>query len=146
LVAVAGAILLIAAEFAAIYEIKVVTVVVDSVTGYDRHGIALGLLGLAALPMALGAARRASRPAMLALAVLGAGALFIAIAIDVPDVHETGRYGDRYDEASADPAAGLYLESLGGALLVVSGGGMLLLGGPPGRPAARRLPSDGRGQ
>jgi hypothetical protein len=137
-VAVAGAALLIAAEFTAIYRIKAVTAVVDSVTGYDRHGIALALLGVAALPMAFGAARRASRPATFALAALGAIAILIAVVVDVPDIHQTGVVGEQYDQAVANPAAGLYLETLGGALLVVAGGGLLLLGGPPASGAAHR--------
>jgi hypothetical protein len=138
LAAIAGAILLVAAEFAAIYRIKAVTAVVDSVTGYDRHGIALALLGVAALPMAYGAVRRGSRPATIALAVLGAIAILIAVVADVPDVHQTGVFGEEYEQAVANPAIGLYLETLGGALLLVAGGGLMVLGGPPPARAFRR--------
>ncbi|MEA2272566.1 MAG: hypothetical protein QOI98_1274 [Solirubrobacteraceae bacterium] len=138
LAAVAGAILLVVAEFSAIYRIKAVTAVVDSVTGYERHGIALALLGVAALPMAVGAWRRTSRPAMMALAALGAIALLIAVVADVPDIHKTGVVGDQYEEAVAEPAAGIYLETLGGALLLAAGGGLMVLGGPPSARAFRR--------
>jgi len=137
LAAVVGAVLLVVAEFAAIYRIKAAAAVVDSATGYERHGLALALLGVVALPMALGASRRANRPAMLALAALGAIALLIAIVADVPDIHQTGVVGDRYEQAVAQPAAGLYLETLGGALLLAAGGGLLVLGGPS--PARQRL-------
>jgi hypothetical protein len=131
LTAIGGSVLLIVAEFTAIYEIKAVTAVVDSVTGYDRHGIALALLGVAALPMLVGAVRRGSRPATVALAALGAIALLIAVVADVPDIHQTGVVGEQYDQAVANAAIGLYLETLGGALLVVAGGGLMVLGGPP---------------
>ena len=138
LAAVAGAVLLIVAEFTAIYEIKAVTAVVDSVTGYDRHGIALALLGVAALPMILGAVRRGSRPATLALAALGAIALLIAVLTDLPDINTTGVIGEQYEEAVANPAVGLYLETLGGALLLMAGGGLMVLGGPPPARAFRK--------
>jgi hypothetical protein len=140
LAAVAGAILLVAAEFAAIYKIKAVTAVVDSVTGYERHGIALAVIGIAALPMAYGASRSGSRPATIALAALGAVAILIAVIADLPDVHQTGVFSDRYDQAVANPAIGLYLETLGGALLIVAGGGLMVLGGPPPARAFRRRP------
>ena len=138
LAALAGAVLFIVAEFTAIYQIKAVTAVVDSVTGYDRHGIALALLGLAALPMAFGAARRGSRPATLALAALGAITLLIAVLTDVPDIHQTGVVGEQYEQAVANPGLGLYLETLGGALLLMAGGGLMVLGGPPPARAFRR--------
>jgi hypothetical protein len=138
LAALAGAVLLIVAEFSAIYEIKAVTAVVDSVTGYERHGIALALLGVTALPMAVGASRRGSRPATIALAALGAIALLIAVITDVPDVHQTGVISEQYDQAVANPAIGLYLETLGGALLLMAGGGLMVLGGPPPARAFRR--------
>jgi hypothetical protein len=138
--AVAGAILLIVAEFEPIYEIKALTAVVDSQTGYDRHGIALALLGVVALPMALGASRRGSRAATIALAALGVIAILIAVIADVPDIHKTGLVGEQYDQAVANPAIGLYLETLGGALLVMAGGGLMVLGGPPPARAFRLRP------
>jgi hypothetical protein len=138
LAALAGAVLLFAAEFAAIYKIKAVTAVVDSVSGYERHGAALALIAIVALPMAYGASRRGSRPATLALAALGAVAILIAVIADLPDVHQTGVVGAEYDQAVANPAIGLYLETLGGALLIVAGGGLMVLGGPPPARAFRR--------
>jgi hypothetical protein len=135
-----GSILLIVAEFSAIYRIKAVTAVVDSVTGYERHGIALALLGVAALPMAFGAVRRGSRPANIALAALGTIAILIAVIADLPDIHQTGVVGEQYDQAVANPAIGLYLETLGGALLVMAGGGLMVLGGPPPASAFRVRP------
>ena len=69
--------------------------------------------------MALGAVLGGSRPAAVAVLVLAAGALAIALAVDLPDVHETGLIGRTYDAARAEPRAGLYLEIAGGCAALV---------------------------
>src|SRR3954462_14068917 len=93
---VAGGLLLIAADFSTLVQIKVITVVKESLTGHDQHSWAMAILGLAALPMAWGAARRQARPAMLGLALIGVVALLIALIGDLPDTRETGVIGQRY--------------------------------------------------
>jgi hypothetical protein len=137
-----GAGLLIAADFLTLFQIKVVTTVAKESTGADNHSYALVLIGATALVMAYGAAR-GSRPAMVALAVLGLVAAFVAFAIDLPDVRRTGVIGQRYSDAAASAGIGFYAETLGLALLVVSGVGGLLLSGEPraqSAPAPRRRP------
>jgi hypothetical protein len=139
-----GAVLLIAADFFHLFEIKVLTVTRETRTGGSHHSYAMVVLGLAALPMAYGATR-GSRPAMAAVAGLGAIALLIALVGDLPDVNETGVIGRNFTDAEASPSTGFYLETLGAVLLVVSGGGGLLLTGrSPRVPREPRVtPADG---
>src|SRR3954452_2095665 len=73
----AGGALLIAADLSTLVQIKVITVVKESLSGHDQHSWAMALLGVVALPLAYGAARRRARPAMLGLVVLGVVALAI---------------------------------------------------------------------
>jgi hypothetical protein len=136
--AVAGAVCLVAATFSTIIEITVGTTAQiagrdTELSGYDRHSVALLLIGAFALVMAFGAWRGA-KPAMAALAVAGIAVLLIALVGDLPDVHKTGVIGQLYDDARANPRTGYYLETLGGALLLLAGGGLLLLGAPRPQP------------
>src|SRR5215207_2944261 len=142
--AVAGAICLLVATFSTVIEITVGTTskIADrdtELSGYDRHSVALILIGLFALVMT-GGALRGARPAMAAIVVTGIVVLAIALIGDLPDVHETGVIGELYDNARANPRSGYYLETLGGALLLLAGGGLLLLGsgGPEGSTQSRR--------
>jgi hypothetical protein len=124
-----GGALLIAADLSTLVQIKVITVVKESLSGHDQHSWAMALLGVVSLPLAYGAARRRARPAMLGLVVLGIVALAIALFGDLPDTRSTGVIGQRYEEAAAQAGAGFYFETAGGVLLLVAGvGGLLLLG------------------
>jgi hypothetical protein len=118
---VAGALLLIVAEFVTVREVIIVTVVPpDGVdTGGDMHLYALGLLGLAILVMSYGAAARGARPAAIALLVLALAACVIVLAVDLPVMDDEGTYARTHEGARARPAAGFYLESLGAALALV---------------------------
>jgi len=140
--AIAGVVCLVVATFSTVIEITVGTTAKiagrdTELSGYDRHSVALLLIGLFALVMAAGALRGA-RPSMAALAVAGIAVLLIALVGDLPDVHKTGVIGQLYDDARANPRLGYYLETLGGALLLLAGGGLLLLGGSvPAEPRQR---------
>jgi hypothetical protein len=132
LLGVAGALSLLVATFTTVIRITVGTTTrasaaVGSDSGWDRHGPALIVLALLALWL-LGLGLRGARVALAGLAVAGLAAMAISLLSDRPDVHATGSVGDVYAEATADPGAGYYLETLGGALLLVSGGGLLVLG------------------
>jgi hypothetical protein len=118
---VAGAVLLIVAEFLTVREIKAVTVVPPggTETGGGLHGYALGIIGLAILPMSYGAVVRGARPAAIALLVLSLAACAIVLFVDRPVLDDTGLIGRTYDLAEARPAVGFYLESLGAALALV---------------------------
>jgi hypothetical protein len=122
----AGAALVIA-EFLTFREIKAVTVVPagGTTTGGAHHGYALALLGLVSMPMAVGAGLGGSRPAAAALSGLGAAALVIVLAIDLPSLDDTGLIGRTYDLAKAHPAAGFWIQLV--ASVVLLGGGLLLL-------------------
>ncbi|HMJ33553.1 MAG TPA: hypothetical protein VK501_06525 [Baekduia sp.] len=131
-VALAGAVCLLVATFTTVIRITVGTtsgaaVPTGSDTGWDRHGPALIVLALLAVGL-LGVGLRGSRVALAGVAATGLAVMAIAMASDRPDVHATGAVGDVYAEAMADPGAGYYLETLGGALLLATGGGLLALG------------------
>lgn len=134
----AGAGLLVAAEFSTLYQVVVVTTVPEGGTysAGGHHGYALAIIAAWIVAMALGAVLGGSRPAAVAVLVLALAALAIALAIDLPDVHETGLIGRTYDAARAEPRAGLYLEIAGGCAALV--GAALILVARPDRPPRRR--------
>ncbi len=136
-VLVAGAVLLVVAEFLPLYEIRTITAVPaggHKSTG-AHHGYALLIVGLAMLPMAAGAVRGGSRPAAFALLVLSLIALFVALAIDLPDLNETGLIGRTYDQAEARPRVGFFIETLGATLALLGSIGTLLF--KPGSTQAK---------
>ena len=128
-----AAALLVISTFMTLLTITTGEAELASRTGYDHHSIALLLLGVAVVPMALGALRGA-RPAMFAIAALGVVVLVVVMTVDLPATLKEGLFAIRYENAEAQPAAGFYVETLAGVLLVLSGGLMLLLGG--GKPGA----------
>src|SRR4051794_26711989 len=76
---IAGALLLIAADFTTLFQVKAVTAVLETRKGGEHHSYALLLIGIVALPMAAGASLGRSRPAAVALTVLGLIALVIVL-------------------------------------------------------------------
>jgi hypothetical protein len=97
-----------------------------SLSGLERHGGALILIGLLALLMAWGAGVGRSRPAGGALVIAGAMVLAIALLVDLPVTDDTGAIGRNFEGATATPGAGLYLEMVAGAIAVVAGLARLL--------------------
>lgn len=135
-----GAVLLAIAEFSTLYEVVVVTAVPRGGhfgTG-GHHGYALLLIALLALVMAWGAVAGGSRPAAFALVVLGAAALFVVLAVDLPDVHDEGLLAETYEDAKASPRSGFYLEAIGAVLVLLAGVGTVLFG------LAARAPRESR--
>ena len=122
-------VLLVAAEFSTLREIKAVTVVPEGglTKGGDHHGYALAVISVAALVMGFGAWRGGSRPAAVAVVALGAAALAIVLLIDLPSLDDTGLIGRNYDLAEAHPSTGFWLELVGAVALLASG--LLLLRG-----------------
>ena len=53
-------------------------------------------------------------------------ALFVALAIDLPDLNETGLIGRTYDQAEARPQVGFLVETLGATLALLGAIGTLL--------------------
>ena len=124
-----GAALLIVGEFLPLYEIRAITAV-PAGGAHDtgaHHGYAQLVIGVALIPMAWGAARGGSRPAAIAALVLSVIALFVALAIDLPDLNETGLIGRTYDQAEARPQVGFFVETLGAVLAFLGALGTLLL-------------------
>lgn len=122
-----AAVALVVAEFMVFREIKAVTVVPQggTTTGGSHHGYALVLIGVVAMPMAVGAALGGSRPAAAALTGLGAVALAIVLIVDLPSLDDTGLIGRTYDLAKASPQAGFWIQLV--ASFVLLAGGLLLL-------------------
>jgi hypothetical protein len=140
---VAGALLLILAEFLTVREIRAVTVVPPggSTSGGSHHGYALAIVGLAMLPMSVGAVLRGARPAAVALLVLSLVAWAIILLVDRPALDDTGLIGRTYDLAEARPGAGFYVETVGAALALVGTATVLVMqrgARPRGRARERR--------
>jgi hypothetical protein len=143
---VAGALLLILAEFLTVREIRAVTVVPPggTSTGGDLHNYALGLIGVGILPLSYLALIRGVRPAINAVLVLSLLAVWIVLFVDLPVLDDTGLVGERYDLAEARPAAGFYVESVGAALALVGALAGLIIGPVGGARAARTSPAPPR--
>ena len=92
-----------------------------SQVGFERHSVALLLLGLLTFVMGSGAAFGRSRPAALALIAIGVVVLGLAVAIDLPASDDTGVIGQDYASAHASAGLGLWFEIVGGALAVLAG-------------------------
>lgn len=130
---VLGGLTLIVAELSPVITIEVLTTgtcqeIADTevrdackVDGIEQHGGAFILLGVLAIVMALGAARRASRPAGLALIAVAVVVVAFVVFRDLPKANETGLVGIRYEQAEAGPDTGLYLAVLGAALCAAAG-------------------------
>jgi DMSO reductase anchor subunit len=118
-------------EFLPLFEVVIGSLETErrSERGFENHAFAMLLLGVAAVPMALGA-RRGARPAMAAVAAIGVVALVIVLAVDLPSAREQGTLAESvaYEDARAEPALGFFVETLGAVLLIGAGGGMLLAG------------------
>jgi hypothetical protein len=130
----AGGLLLLLAEFTPLYDEDSAAsrVPLHTVQTGHHHSYALIPVGLLAIALAIGAWRTASRPALLALGALGILAIVIALIADLPDAHATGVVGSAaagFSKAKDVPQIGLYLETLGAALLVITCGAGLLLTG-----------------
>jgi hypothetical protein len=92
-----------------------------ALSGLERHGGALILIGLLALLMAWGAGLGHSRPAGIALALAGGIVLAIGLLSDLPVTDDTGAIGRNFEGAKAQVGIALYLELIAGALAVLAG-------------------------
>jgi hypothetical protein len=127
----AGVAALVAATFTTVIRITVgattrLAALDTQLSGWDRHGPALLVIAALAIVMLAGAVRRGARPAIVAVIVCGAAALFVALVFDAPRLDDTGQVGRLYADASAGPGVGFWLELAGGVLLAGAGGGLLL--------------------
>jgi hypothetical protein len=138
-----AAALLVITEFSTIFSVTTLTASCDDLagpelrdacvtTGGEQHSYALLLLGALTGVMTWGAAVGRSRPAGVALVVVGVVAVVIALALDLPDAGQTGEVGLNFTDAEASPGPGMYLELVAGVLALSAG--VLALGQPKGLP------------
>jgi uncharacterized membrane protein len=138
-----GALLLLVAEFTTLFSVHVATssTPIKTVITGSHHSYALIPIALVVALLAIGVWRDGSRPALLAIGLLGIVALLIALLGDLPDANATGLAGSsttHYVNASSTPSAGLYLETLGAAVLLITCGlGFIALGSPTPRAPRR---------
>jgi hypothetical protein len=148
---VVAGLLMIVAEFSTIASVDVASgsceVINDSspeiadrceLSGLERHGGALILLGLVAVAMAVGAGVGRSRPAATALIVIGVVVLAITLLIDLPETDETGAIGQNFEGAEASAELGFYLELVAGLLALAAGSFRLMQREPTPSPRADR--------
>ena len=136
----AGALLLLVAEFMPLYDEDSAAsrLPLRTVQSGGHHAYALIPVALLALVLAIGASRSGSRPALLGIGALGLLTALIALLGDLPDAHASGLAGSAgvgFSTAKDVPQIGFYLETLGAALLVTTGAAGLLLSGTRGVPA-----------
>jgi hypothetical protein len=133
-----GAVLLTVAELTTLYTIHIATsrrAISSEGTG-SHNGYAMIPIAALALLLAAGLWRRSSRISLTAIAVLGIGALVLALVRDLPDAQSQGlvlSHGD-YHLAKASASAGLYMETLGAVVLIITGGCGLQMAGLLRRP------------
>ncbi len=120
-----------------------------NLSGFERHGGALILLGVATAAMAVGAGLGGSRPAALALVAIGAVVILIALLLDLPKTDEVGLLSN-FAGARGEKGSGFWLELVGGILAALTGITALLLQLTYPRTAggsrARREPGGGSGE
>ncbi len=152
--ALIGALLLLVAEFTTLYQVHLATRLnpIQSVTSGSHNSYAMIPIAVLGAALGIGAWRSGSRPALLALGVLGVVALLIALVGDLPDAHAAGLAQQNSISATATPSAGLYMETLGAIVLIATCGlGFLMLGfgsagaSQTGGPGGRRRPPAGEG-
>jgi len=131
-----GALLLLVAEFTTLFVVRSSAggIPARSIGTGSHHSYALLPLAVLAIWLTILVMTLGSRPALVAIGVLGVIALLISLLGDLPDAHASGLIGTfrtHYVSASASPSAGFYMETLGGVLLVISSvSGFLVLGTP----------------
>ena len=141
LLALLGAVLVLVAQFTALYRVHSTTssAAIKSVGTGANHAWAPLPLALLAAVLAVAVLRSGSRPAAAAIAALGIATLGIALLGDLPDVHSSGLIGSSaggYIQAVSSPSAGLYMETLGAVVLLIAGGVGLLMPVAPTRRTA----------
>jgi len=92
------------------------------ITGGDQHSFALVAVAVLTAVMAVGAGLGGSRPAGIALIVAGVIVLGVALIGDLPDTSSTGQVGPSFDDATAAPGIGFWLELVAGLLAIAAGG------------------------
>jgi hypothetical protein len=150
LVAAAGAVLLVVAEFTTLYGVHVASrsAPIQVISGGSNNSYAMIPIAILAVFLALAGIGGGGRWALGALALVGVVALLISLVGDLPGAHQSNhliRFGGKFVLGGSKPSAGMYIETMGAVLLVVAAGLGLLFGEPPasrGRLAAARQPEE----
>jgi hypothetical protein len=137
---VVAAVLLVVADFSQIsYRTIGIGACVDragtgvcTTSGHESHAWALVILAPFALMMAWGAVIGRSRAAAVALACVGAAVLVIALAIDLPKLHDKRDLDTLYDDVVGHTGSAFKIELVAGVLLVLVGGLALVRPEPRG--------------
>jgi hypothetical protein len=137
--ALLGALLVIVAQFTALYHLHSATssAAIKTVGTGANHAWAPIPLALVAALLAYAVYRHGSRMALAGLLALGVATLLIALIGDLPDAHSSGLIGSSaggYVQATSSPSAGLYMETLGAVILIIAGGIGLLMSAPRTAP------------
>jgi hypothetical protein len=140
----AGALILAVSQFMTLADTRVAgnAVPVDSITVGSEHAYALLPIALVAAVLAYGVWSAGSRPALLAIGVLGLLSLVIALARDLPYAQQRGvrLSAGHYVTAANSPSGGLYFETGGAMILLVTSVSGFILIGPPEPERSARLP------
>jgi len=134
--ALLGALLVVISQFTTLYQVQSATgsMAIKTVGTGANHAWAPIPLALVAVCLAFAAWRYGNRAALAGLVVLGIATLLIALLGDLPNARSGGLIGSSaggYVQATATPAAGLFMETLGAVLLMIAGGlGILMAAGP----------------
>lgn len=96
------------------------------ISGFERHGGALLLIGALAIGLSILALGNRSRLPAVALLAIGVLVLAIALIGDLPETTRTGQVGNEFDEAAGRAGFGFYMELAGGMLCAIAGSLQLL--------------------
>jgi hypothetical protein len=126
----AAAILMVATEFSTIHSVRLgsstcgAADVADQdkclTSGGEQHGYSLIALGLLTVLMTVGAVAGRSRPAAIALGVIGVVVLAIALLLDLPTLDSTRGFETRYNDVSPQTGGAFTLELIAGSLAVLA--------------------------
>jgi hypothetical protein len=147
--ALAGAAVLVAAEFSTLYTVHAAgsSTALRTVRAGSNNSYAM--IPIAAVGLALGLASLGGggRYALIGLALLGIAALLLGLLHDLPDAQRSGLIPTsrhHYVAGAGSPSTGMYLETLGAVILLVTAGFGLLLGQRP-TPEPVSEPQDAAG-
>jgi hypothetical protein len=128
LACIVSALALLASEFMTTFELVSQPApggALCSIEAADRHHDAIAVIAIFAVIAVLVAVLAGSRPAAIAVAAAGIGALLVFALVDLPKANDVGTISATCNAVSQDakalPQAGFWLELVAGFALTVSG-------------------------
>lgn len=98
--------------------------VITNVTLFDTHGLVTTLFAVVAALALVFAVATGSRSAAAVVVAMGIGVILVFLAVDLPDVGETGFFiapGVGNIDATGEGSAGLWMELVGGLAILLGG-------------------------